>query len=56
MAAPILWAPGILRFFLQENLHAHNIPGFVGRGDVLFFWGVGEEPMYCYRRGDLSDE
>ena len=35
MAAPILWAPGILAFVLQENLHhAHKIPRF--RGGYLY--------------------
>ena len=28
MAAPILWAPGILSSFLQEDLHAHEIRRF----------------------------
>ena len=32
MAAPILWAPGILWFFLLENSHAHKIPPFRGGG------------------------
>ena len=30
MAAPILWAPRISGFFLQENLHVHKIPRFRG--------------------------
>ena len=33
MAAPILWAPRISAFFLQENLHVHKIPRF--RGGIL---------------------
>ena len=36
MAAPILWAPGILWFFLLENPHAHKIPRFRG-GELVFF-------------------
>ena len=28
-------------FFLQENLHAHKIPRFGGRGWVFFFGGGG---------------
>ena len=54
MAAPILWAPGILGFFLLENPHAHKIPPFRGEGGgcwvfleggvevtVLFLWAWG---------------
>ena len=37
MAAPILWAPGILWFFLLENPHAHRIPPFRGGGGFWFF-------------------
>ena len=37
MAAPILWAPGILGFFLLENPHAHKIPPFFGGGVLGFF-------------------
>ena len=33
MAAPILWAPRISVFFLQENLHVLKNP--------RFFWGGG---------------
>ena len=36
MAAPILWAPRISAFFLQENLHVHKIPRFRGRGGGYF--------------------
>ena len=32
MAAPILWAPGKIAFFLQQNLHVHKIPRFRGGG------------------------
>ena len=38
MAAPILWAPGILGIFLLENPHPHKIPPFRGRG----FWAFLE--------------
>ena len=50
MAAPILWAPRISAFFLQENLHVHKIPRFWGGGGILglgggkcrfFFMGAG---------------
>ena len=41
MAAPILWAPGIFVFFLQENLHAHKIPRLGGWG-VFWVRGGGE--------------
>ena len=37
MAVPILWAPGILWFFLQEHLHAHKTPRF--RWDIFSGWG-----------------
>ena len=37
--APILWAPGILGFFLQENLHAHKVPRFREGGNLDFFGG-----------------
>ena len=53
MAAPILWAPRISVFFLQENLHVHKIPRF--RGGVFWVWGGGECPFYFYGRGDFSD-
>ena len=39
MAAPILWAPRISVFFLQEHLHVHKIPRF--RGGVYFGFGMG---------------
>ena len=39
MGAPIIWAPGVFAFFLQENLHVHKIPIF--RGDFVFFFGGG---------------
>ena len=38
MAAPILWAPRISVFFLQENRHVHKIPRFRGGG----YFGFGE--------------
>ena len=41
MAAPILWAPGIFRFFLLENPHAHKISPFRGGRGVLGFVGRG---------------
>ena len=39
MAAPILWAPRISAFFLQENLHVRKIPRF--RGGYFGFGGGG---------------
>ena len=39
MAAPILWAARISVFSLQENLHVHKIPRFMGGGDILGFGG-----------------
>ena len=49
MAAQILWTPGKNAFFLQENLHVHNIPRFwvggysgLGGGSADFiFMGAG---------------
>ena len=41
MAAPILWAPGKIAFFLQENLRAHKIPRFRGGGIFWIFLGGG---------------
>ena len=54
MGAPILWAPGIFAFFLQENLHVHKIPRFRGGGE-LFFLGGGECGFYFGGRGDFSE-
>ena len=48
MAAPILWAPGIIAFSLQENLHAHTIPDFRG---ICFFGGAGKCRFCFYGRG-----
>ena len=41
MAAPILWAPGKIAFFLQGNRHAHKIPRFRGGRYFVFFLGGG---------------
>ena len=56
MAAPMLWAPGKISFFLQENLHAHKIPRF-GGGGYLGFWGGGwgKCRFYFHGREDFSD-
>ena len=60
MAAPILWAPRISVFFLQENLHIHKIPCFRGGGGVGFggagsadfiFMGAGIFLMNEFRKG-----
>ena len=40
MGDPILWAPGIFTFFLQENLHVHKTPRFLG-GGILGCFGQG---------------
>ena len=42
MGAPILWAPGIFAFSLQETLHVHKIPRFRGGGYFGRFGGGGE--------------
>ena len=56
MGAPILWAPGKIAFFLQENRHAHKIPRFKGGGGLLgFFLGGGKCRFYFYGREDFSD-
>ena len=41
MAAPILWTPGKIAFFLQENRHVHKIPRFRGGGYFGFWRGGG---------------
>ena len=41
MAAPILWAPGQIALFLQENLLAHKIFRFRGGGGHFGFGGGG---------------
>ena len=53
MGAPILWAPGIFPFFLEEILHVHKIPRLRGRG-VFWAFGGGECRFYLYGRGDFS--
>ena len=55
MAAPILWAPRISVFFLQENLHVHKIPRFRGGGILGLGGGGGEVPILFYGRGDFSE-
>ena len=46
MTAPILWAPGIFWFFLQENPHAHKIPAF--RGVLGFFRRGGGSANFIF--------
>ena len=58
MAAPILWAPGKIVFLLQENLHAHKIPLFLGggeggSGDFIFY---GREDFSDASLGDMNSE
>ena len=63
MAAPILWAPGVLGLFLQESLHPHKIVVlggggiFFGLGYFGFFFGGGggKCQFYFYGRGDFPD-
>ena len=55
MAAPFLWTPGKNAFFLQENLHVHKIPRFLGGGGGYFVLGGGECRFYFYGRRDFSD-
>ena len=56
MGAPILWAPGIFAFFLQENLQVHKIPRFSGgEGYFGFSAGGGECRFYVSGRRDFSD-
>ena len=45
-AAPILWAPRISVFFLQENLHVHKLPRF--RGGGFGFWGGGGSADFIF--------
>ena len=53
MGAPILWAPAMFAFFLQANLHVHNIARLGGGGWA--FGGGGECRFYLSGRGVLSD-
>ena len=57
MAAPIVWAPGMFCFFLQENIHAHEIPHFIRGGGILGLLGEegGEVPILFYGREDFSE-
>ena len=41
MAAPKLWAPGMVLLFLLENPHAHKIPHFREGGVGFFLRGGG---------------
>ena len=54
MGASILWTPGKIAFFLQEN-HVHKIPPFRGGGILGFGGGGGECRFYFYGRADFSD-
>ena len=47
MAAPILWTHGKIAFFLQENLHVHKIPCFIG-GDILGLGGGGGSADFIF--------
>ena len=48
MAAPILWAPRISAFFLQENFHVHKIPRFGGGGGGILGLGGGGSADYIF--------
>ena len=54
MAAPILWAPGILGFFLLENPHAHKIPPFRGGCWVFLEGGVEVPVLFLWAWGFFS--
>ena len=47
MDVPILWAPGKIALFLQENLHAPKIPPFflLGGGGILSLGRGGGVPI-----------
>ena len=47
VAAPILWAPGISAFFLQENRHVHKNSSFWG-GIFLGFGGGGGSADFIF--------
>ena len=49
MAAPILWAPGISAFFLQEN--SMSIKFLVLGGGILFFLGGWVPILFLWARG-----
>ena len=49
MAAPILWVPGILVFFLLEKPHAHKIPPFRGGVVAILEKGGVEVPILLLR-------
>ena len=53
MAAPILWAPGKIAFFQQENRHAHKIPRFRGVFVFIFGGGGGECRFYFHGCDDF---
>ena len=54
MPAPILWAPGKIAFFLQENPMSIKFL-VLGGGGYFGFWGGGGCRFYFYGRGDFSD-
>ena len=55
MAAPLLWAPGIFALFLQDNLHARNIPRFRAGGVFWVFLGGGVPILFLWARGFFCD-
>ena len=40
MGAPILWAPEVFPFFVQENLHVHKFLVLGGGGILAFLVGI----------------
>ena len=50
MAAPMLWVPGKIAFFLQENLHAHKFLVLGGGYFGLFglFGGGGASAAFIF--------
>ena len=55
MAAPILWAPGIFGFFLQEKTPMPIKFLLLGGGFWAFLEGGVECQFYFYGRGDFSE-
>ena len=54
MAAPILWAPGILWFFLLKNPHAHKI--LLGGGFWVFLQGGGGSANFIFMGAGIFSE
>ena len=48
MAAPILWAPRNVWFFLLEKPRVPKIPRFRGGGGRVFFWKGGGSANFIF--------